>query len=349
MRIIKTLLFSLFFALIVGVCGLFVLSKSNVLPYISQAKFQYFSCAIPFEYSFGTIDKGFNITQKEFEATVNLAIKQWEDAYGKDLFVYNPKAEFTINLLFDRRQLETNILQRLDKELKEKKTAYTAKEKEYMALRSKYQQMLESYHKAVAAYDKRAGEHRSRVDYWNSRGGAPEGEYQKLIEEQQSLQKEYEELEKTREELNKMVDTLNSKAQELNTVGSDINKTVEEYNSSGQTIREEFEQGLYIQDEKGKRIEIYQFENKESLLNVLTHEFGHALGLMHNDNPNSVMYRLHVENKKQGITADDLATLHELCGNPTRNAVARFMEKTRIKLLEYLPPITVTTPRSKEQ
>jgi len=61
-----------------------------------------------------------------------------------------------------------------------------------------------------------------------------------------------------------------------------------------------------------KEINIYQFENKESLLQVLIHELGHALGLEHAMNSDDVMYFTNTE-EKQIITESSLNQLKAIC------------------------------------
>ncbi|MGO9139739.1 MAG: matrixin family metalloprotease, partial [Syntrophales bacterium] len=46
----------------------------------------------------------------------------------------------------------------------------------------------------------------------------------------------------------------------------------------------------------------------------LAHEFGHALGLKHNDNPQAIMYRL-MQSDSLNLAPDDIAALKERCSN----------------------------------
>lgn len=77
--------------------------------------------------------------------------------------------------------------------------------------------------------------------------------------------------------LNNQADMINSVARAINQLISELNLNVKKYNTTSGTNGEEFDEGEYVRDGAGERINIYQFANDTKLIRVLTHELGHAL------------------------------------------------------------------------
>jgi predicted Zn-dependent protease len=88
---------------------------------------------------------------------------------------------------------------------------------------------------------------------------------------------------------------------------------VKKFNTIGEELGGEFEEGTYREDASGRQIDIYQFDTKGKLARVLAHEFGHALGLAHLENPKAVMYRLN-NGVNEKLVADDILALKKHCG-----------------------------------
>ena len=226
----------------------------------------YSPCDTPIAYSIGSIDSRFNVTKDELLVDAKTAANVWNTTQNKQLFSYDPKSTFTINMVYDDRQALTSKITEMNSNLKQKQGEIDPKIAAFKA-----QQM--DFEKRVSALNE-------RIAYWNSKGGAPKEEYDKLTSEQKGLQSEAAELNATAKALGQSANEYNSSAQVLN-------KTIGDYQ---EVLQYKPEEGLYEQDGRKKKISIYIDISQEEFLHTLTHEMGHALGLDHNSDATSIMY-----------------------------------------------------------
>jgi hypothetical protein len=266
-------------------------------------------CTDPIAYKIGVIDSGFGMSEGDFRSVVEEAANIWSEPLGKPLFVYDPKAKMSINLIFDTRQMTTLKNKELESAAnKTKETADSVKE-EYIALEDEYESIKNSYDASYAEFKKSQASYNSSVDYWNSRGGAPKDTYKKLRDEKARLERMDSLLDDKRAEVNDLANRINQRIKDYNDLIDEANANIHVIN---QSAGQEFDEGEYISDSSGKRINIYEFENKNELERVLAHEFGHALGLGHDSNPDSIMYYLNKSTNME-LTAEDKEALFEVC------------------------------------
>lgn len=228
--------------------------------------YYYSPCDTPITYSIGTIDSGFNTTSEELLEDSKIAASIWNKALNKNLLEYDPSASFTINMVYDNRQELTSKINDLSEDLKQKQSKIDPKIEDYKVRKLEFEKKVQSLN--------------ADISYWNSQGGAPKEEYDKLIARQEELKKEADALTAEAEFLGQETSDYNSSARYLNS-------TIDDYQGILVTKPEE---GLYEQDGKDRKISIYIDVSHDEFLHTLTHEFGHSLGLDHNINPESVMY-----------------------------------------------------------
>lgn len=267
-------------------------------------------CPIPLSYRLGELDESFSLSVDEAKQTLFEAEAKWEESVGRDLFIYDENADFTINFVFDERQelsdAESTQRNKLDAQLKENEELFAVVDK----VQIEYNALARSYQNRTATYEERLDEYNQTVLQYNDRGGAPEEEFEVLESERIALNKEADDLIILADELNNLAARLNELSDRGNALVEIYNRDVARYNEQFGFSRE-FTQGDY----QGDKINIYEFSNRNELQTVLLHEFGHALGIDHVVASSSVMYYL-LEDMEAVPTfsTDDLAAFYAVCG-----------------------------------
>jgi archaellum component FlaC len=269
-------------------------------------------CSRPLEFSIGTFDSQFGVSQAKFMTDINQAGQVWSKALGKSLFEYNASGGLKINLIYDKRQQVTNELKQADISINGDKSAYNILNSQYISLVSDYKIQKANYENQLADFNAKQADYNKQVDYWNTQGGAPAKEYATLEKEKVSLNDEASTLNKTKDSLNSLVNQINDLVPTLNNLAQKLNLKVATFNNISSSNGESFNEGEYVQDSTGPHINIYQFDNNNQLVRVLEHELGHSLGLEHISDPKAVMYYLNSGQSEQ-LTAGDVAELRRVC------------------------------------
>lgn len=282
------------FLLICCIIGAIIFVEDKSLPQQINQFIYYSACNYPQTYALGTIDPQFQISRDKFATDIQQATDIWSNAEGKRLFMYDPNAQFHINLIYDQRQY-------LDSKINQLKTQVDANN-------NTLKLQIAEYKKATQDFKNRLQQLNSQIDTWNKQGGAPQDVYDALVTQQKQLKQEG-------EQLNAKAQSLNLSTEEYNTKVGLLNQTVTSFNN---TLTQKPEEGIY--DPQHNRINIYFDVNQDEFIHTIAHEFGHALGLEHNLNPNSIMYPY--TTKSIILTPNDRAALTEACR--THSLLERF-------------------------
>jgi Matrixin len=236
-------------------------------------------CAQPIPYAIGAVDARFGITNSALVDDAEAAATIWNKAEGRTILTYDPNAAMKINLVYDAREATAELGSAIALQQADEDTARAALD----VSQAQFTTEQTAYTQAVSAV--------------NARGGATRSEVVTLGAERQSL--------------NALAGSINSAVANYNASVDALNAKVAEFN---QTAGHAFEEGQYVQDSAGKRINIFEFVGTTQLERVLAHEFGHAIGLGHNSDPKSIMY---AQNESGNLvpTPSDLAALRAVCGS----------------------------------
>lgn len=275
----------------------------------------YFPCANPITYKVNSFDIRFGISKDYFLGALSDAEAIWEKPIGRELFSYQPDGDLKINLIYDYRQEATAKLQKLGFIVNDDQASYDALKTKYDTLKAQYAGDKAALEAGIADFEARQREYEKAVTAWNNRrhGGSKE-EYDRLNAERTALNTEAEELNQLQANLNEEADNINALVVTLNRLVETLQLQVDKYNAIGGSRGSEFEEGNYQSGPDGQQIDIYEFEDRNKLVRVLAHEFGHALGLDHVEDSSAIMYRLN--NGINGeLTSTDLDALKKLCGS----------------------------------
>lgn len=270
------IIFSLILVITIGVLSVITFSQLNKI--ISP-------CESPINYRIGNIDPRFQITHAEFFSASQEAAALWNNAYPTNMLVFDPDGNLTVNLIFDERQSQLFVIDDLGESV-------TITEESIDFENDLFEQ-------EAADFQRRADILNEKIRKWNEQGGAPPNVFQQLVVEQQVLDQEAQQLNVKAANLNKSVEIHNLKIEELNEAVSTLNETLED----------KPEGGIFKGEEN--RIEIYVNNDREDLIRILAHEMGHAIGIVHVKNPNSIMFP--ESNDQSALTQEDIVALRKVC------------------------------------
>lgn len=271
-------------------------------------------CGTPIAYSLGIFDSRFGLSKEEFLGVLKESENIWEKEIDKNLFQYDPQGNLKVNLIYDYRQEATSKLKSLGMSVDQSRSTYDELNAKYVELNALYKEAKANYDARLDVFNKKVEEYDRQVTFWNAKGGAPKKDYEKLQAERAVIEAEIKELEVLKNIVNEYVSNIRSLVVVINSIANELNLDVQEYNQIGDSLGDEFEEGVYRNDGKGgEEIDIYEFNSRAKLLRVLSHELGHALSLPHVEDKTAIMYKLNVS-KNQTLTPDDIAALKTRCG-----------------------------------
>ena len=254
-------------------------------------------------YRIGTVDARFGMSRETFAEALRQAASLWNQALGREVFHEAPGDSVEVELLYDHRQEAADRMRALGHEIDGSQGTYEGLKAHFETVRTEVDQKKQ-------ALDRDFAEYNARVARFNEirRDSLSEDLFRRMEAERSALTEMKASLQGRQEELKTLLATLNAQAAVINGLAASHNQTMADYNRVGDSLGPEFSEGEFIQENGRRTIRIYHFPSRNALVRVLAHELGHAKGLGHLANPQSVMHRL-MRTDTPELTAEDIAAM----------------------------------------
>ncbi|MDB4978978.1 MAG: hypothetical protein JWM56_1164 [Candidatus Peribacteria bacterium] len=269
-------------------------------------------CSKPVTYGIGTVDTRFGITKDAFSSAAREAVGQWEQAAGKHLFTEALVGDVMVSAVYDKRQEVRDRLDKMGVQIAGDKESFTALQKKHDALAAAYDTAIRTYETVYARYTAEDALYKEGVARLHS-GSATRDDSRLLETKRLAINAMVDELAIRKAALKEQLLSVNALAEALNQSVQQHNTAVDDFNTVSGTLPKEYEGGLYKSAADGNNtVAIFTFTSHAELVGLLAHEFGHALGLGHVEDPHAIMYRLNLSNTGR-INETDVQALKLLC------------------------------------
>lgn len=256
-------------------------------------------------YRIAEVDPRFGLSKDEVIQLSQQATDIWKIGTGNDYFIYDPNAKLTIHLIYDERQDESNQRRQQLGNIEQNQQIWSNKNQNLKQLKDEIDRANILLDTKKIQLDAQLHQYNQQIAMMNQNGGIHPSQRDLFIQQRHQLQQQIFALEQEINLYNQKIQHLNDQVSELNQINNQLNQSIDQFNQRFQARL--FDKGLF----NGKQINIYEFSSKDDLRLTLAHEFGHALGLKHNQDPLALMYPMMKDQNMQNfsLTPADLALL----------------------------------------
>ncbi len=250
-------------------------------------------CGEPMSYSIGAVDSQFSITADDVTDAAKNAAALWNNGGQRVLIQQDngdeSEPDITVNFVYDERQARTDGELRFREEIRSYQIRLDQLQEQHELKRKQFDEQTQNYLQLADRTTKELKTLNEWVAEKNEEGGFTESEYEQFLQRKSQVEQNQEKIIKERERLDQFAHTINREMEELNKKFNEHNRLIEKYNEDfAGDMR--FTKATYQRQGNRGVITVNQFVNQRELSLILAHEMGHALGLDHLTNPQSVMY-----------------------------------------------------------
>ena len=257
-------------------------------------------------YRIGEVDPRFGLSYADVLQLSQEATQIWTQGTGQDYFVYDPNAKLAIHLIYDQRQDESNQRQQQLTAIEQRQQHWSNQNQNIQALKQEIEGKNQQLDVKKMLFEQQLEQYNRQVQQINQSGGLHPSQQEVFAGKKQEIQQHLWSLEHEIAQFNQHIHQLNQQVDALNQLNQDIDVSIQQFNARFQPRL--FDKGHF----DGQAIRIYEFQSKDDLRLTLAHEFGHALGLAHHNDPYALMYPMLKDQQLQNfqLRPADLDLLH---------------------------------------